>query len=209
MMGRPRNKTLDRAVLDVTAEVLQTRGYGAVNIDAVAKAAGTTRATVYRRHGTVAELVVAVLADRFGLDPGVDTGSFEGDLRAIQLHRLALFTHPLLVGALPGLIDDLSRHPEAAEVFSQEFLGPRRAATDRAVDRAVARGELRPGLDCEWLSDLLTGPLLMRAILPGLDPVDEGVVNRSVDAALQAARSYAGTFATPSGSSRRPSTFSE
>lgn len=190
MMGRPRDEQLDRAVLDVTAEVLETRGYGAVRIDAVAKAAGTTRATVYRRHLTVVQLVVSVLADRFGLDPGVDTGTFAGDLRAIQVHRLALFTHPLLVGALPGLLDDLSRHPEAAQVFSQEFLGPRRSATDRAVERAVARGELRPGVDCEWLSDVLTGPLLMRAILPGLDPVDDGVVDRSVDAGLQVVRGH-------------------
>lgn len=174
----------------MTAEVLEARGYGAVSIDAVAKASGTTRATVYRRHPTVAELVVAVLADGFGLDPGVDTGTFAGDLRAIQLHRLALFTHPLLVGALPGLLDDLSRHPEAARVFSEEFLGPRRSSTDRAVERGVARGELHPGVDCEWLSDVLTGPLLMRAILPGLDPVDDGVVDRSVDAGLQVVRGH-------------------
>ena len=78
----------------------------------------------------------------------------------------------------------------AAERFSVEFLGPRRAATDRAVGRAVARGELTPGIDCEWLSDLLTGPLLMRAILPGLDPVDGGAVDRGVDAALQAVRHH-------------------
>lgn len=189
-MGRPRNELLDRAVLDATAEVLRTRGYGAVSIEAVAKAAGTTRATVYRRHPSVAELVVAVLTDTFGLDPGVDTGTFEGDLRAIQEHRLTLFTDPLVVGALPGLIDDLARDAGAAERFSVEFLGPRRAATDRAVGRAVTRGELTPGIDCEWLSDLLTGPLLMRAILPGLDPVDGGAVDRGVDAALQAVRHH-------------------
>lgn len=190
MMGRPRSTTLDRAVLDAAAQTVQTRGYGAVSIDAVAKTAGTTRATVYRRHRSVAELVVAVLTDRFGLDPGVDTGTFAGDLRVIQEHRLGLFTHPLVVGALPGLIDDLSRDPEAAQVFSREFLGPRRAATDRAVDRAVTRGELAPGIDCEWLSDLLTGPFLMRAVLPGLDPVDAGAVDRSVDAALCAVRGF-------------------
>lgn len=190
MMGRPRNELIDRAVLDATAEVLATRGYGAVRIDAIAKAAGTTRATVYRRHASVAELVVAVLTDAFGLDPGVDTGSFEGDLRVIQEHRVALFTHPVVAGALPGLIDDLSRDPGAAATFSREFLGPRRAATDRAVDRAVARGHLTPGIDCEWLSDLLTGPFLMRAVLPGLDPVDEGAVDRSVDSALCAVRHH-------------------
>lgn len=183
--GRPRDRALDAAILAAAAAIVEASGYGEVSIEAVASAAGTTRAAVYRRHGNVAELVIAVLADRFGVDPGVDTGTLAGDLRAIQSHRRALFTHPLVARGLPGLIDDLSRQPAVAAIFSRTFLGPRRDATARALDRAVARGEASVDLDAEWISDLLTGPLLMRAILPGLEPIDEALVVRTVDAALR------------------------
>lgn len=186
--GRPRNENLDRAILDAAAAIVESRGYGAVTIEAVATDAETTRAAVYRRHATVAELVIAVLADRFGLDPGVDTGSLEGDLLSIQRHRLELFNHPLVVRGLPGLVDDLSREPAIAELFSRDFLSPRRDATNRAIERAIARGEIRADADSEWVSDLLTGPLLMRAILPGLERVDDALVARTVEAALRELR---------------------
>jgi AcrR family transcriptional regulator len=185
-VGRPRQESLDGAILDATASIVESRGYGALSIEAVAVAAGTTRATVYRRHPSVAELVISTLADRFGTDPGVDTGTLEGDLLAIQRHRLVLFSHPLIVRGLPGLIDALSRQPVVAESFSRDFLAPRRRATTRAVERAVARGELSGDPDAEWISDLLTGPLLMRALLPGLQPIDEPLIERTVRSALRA-----------------------
>ncbi|WP_024794770.1 TetR-like C-terminal domain-containing protein [Tomitella biformata] len=183
--GRPRQESLDRAILDAAVRLLVEHGYGGVRIDAVATAAGTTRAAVYRRHGSVAALVTAAYAREFGVDPGVDTGSLAADLRAIQEHRLALFNHPLITRGLPGLIDDLSRQSELADAFWSDFLGPRRAAATEAVRRAVARGEIEPGVDKEWISDLLTGPLLMRAVLPGLEPIDDALVRRTVAAALR------------------------
>ena len=47
--GRPRNPDLDERILDATRRLLAERGYQGLSIDAVARAAGTTRPTVYLR----------------------------------------------------------------------------------------------------------------------------------------------------------------
>ena len=54
-----------------------------------------------------------------------------------------------------------------------------------APPRAVERDKPRPGVDTEWIGDLLTGPLLMRVFLP-TGPIDENLVRVTVDAALSA-----------------------
>jgi AcrR family transcriptional regulator len=183
-LGRPRHESIDRAILDAAAGIIERENYRALTIGRVAQDAATTRAAVYRRFHTIAELAIAVLGDRFGTDPGVDTGDLETDLRTIQRHRLELFTHPLIVRGLPGLIDDLSLQPEAARHFSADFLGPRRTATTRAVQRAIERGVVDASVDVEWISDLLTGPLLMRALLPGLQTIDTELIEHTVSAAM-------------------------
>ena len=72
----------------------------------------------------------------------------------------------------------------AQSSFLAGYLGPRRAYTSVILGRAEARGEIRPGADPAWIADLLTGPLLMRAVMPGLPPADDLLVARTVHAVL-------------------------
>ena len=69
LRGRPRDTALDTAIANATEAVLLSHGYSAVNIDRVAKLAGTTRAAIYRPAKTPGELVVTLLVSRFGIDP--------------------------------------------------------------------------------------------------------------------------------------------
>lgn len=184
--GRPRDARLDRALLDATCALLAEHGYAGTTIDAVAKRAGTTKPALYRRHRNRAELVIGALVDRFGDDPTHDTGSLRGDLTALQRHQVKLFGDPVLQGAVGGLLDELATSSTAASVFVERFLAPRRAATALLLERAGRRGEIEMCDDPEWICDLITGPLLMRALLPGLPPLDERLIEQSVDSALAA-----------------------
>lgn len=181
--GRPRAEALDTAILDAAVELITANGYQAASIDAIARAAVTTRPAVYRRHGSRGHLVVAAIARRFGLDPAPDTGSLRGDLLAVQLAQAKFFADPLVQRALPGLLEETSRETALREQFLDEFVRPRRESTARALQRAVQRGEIQAGFDAEWICDLLTGPLLMRSLLP-TGPIDENLVHQTVDAAL-------------------------
>lgn len=183
--GRPRAESLDAAILDAAEELVISGGYSAASIDAIARRAGTTRPAVYRRHPSRGHVVVSAMARRFGVDPAPDTGSLRGDLVTVQRAQLDFFTDPLVIRALPGLLDEATNDPALQDQFFTEFVAPRRQSTTRALERAVERGETRGGFDAEWICDLLTGPFLMRVFLP-IGPIDENLVQVTVDAALSA-----------------------
>ncbi|GAB2877218.1 TetR/AcrR family transcriptional regulator [Nocardioides pacificus] len=183
--GRPRDARLGRALLDAACELLAEEGYAGTTIEAVARRAGTTKPALYRRHRNRVELVVDALVDRFGDDPTHDTGSLRGDLEDLQEHQLVLFGDPVVRGAFVGLLDEL-RGDASGAVFVERFLAPRRAATTRILERAAERGEIDPCQDPDWICDLITGPLMMRAFLPGLPPLGPRVARQTVEAALSA-----------------------
>ncbi len=185
--GRPRDPGLDAALLSAAAELIAERGYSAFTLRSVAEAAATSRPALYRRFPDRAELVLTLLIERFGLQPGeLDLGGIEAEMFAIQRHQVELFTDPVLRNALPGLLEEFSRNPELLRRFHEQFLVPRRVSTASILDRAVARGEIAPGTDPEWICDLITGPMLMRALIPTVGAIDEDLVRWTVRSALDA-----------------------
>lgn len=185
--GRPRDRGLDAALLAAAAQLVVERGYGALTLQAVADEAATSRPALYRRFSDRAELVMALLADRYGLQPGAqDLGGLEAEMLAIQHHQMELFNDPVVRMAVPGLLEDLSRSQDLARRFHEQFLHPRRVSTASILDRAVERGEIGAGTDPEWICDLITGPMLMRALIPTLGPIDEELVQLTVHSALDA-----------------------
>ena len=55
--GRPRDPTIDDVILRVTRDLLIESGYSGVAFDSVARRAGVTRPTVYRRWPSKMHLV--------------------------------------------------------------------------------------------------------------------------------------------------------
>jgi AcrR family transcriptional regulator len=186
LRGRPRDTALDTAIANATEAVLLSHGYSAVNIDRVAKLAGTTRAAIYRRANTRGELVVALLVSRFGIDPASDSGNLREDLRLIQQLQRHFFTDPMVQAALAGVLSDLRDDGGLGEVFYARFMEPRRRSVAAMLARAADRGEIAPPSQPGVISDRLTGPLLLRAALPPIGPIDDTLVNATIEAALTA-----------------------
>ncbi len=86
---------------------------------------------------------------------------------------------------MQGLVSDLAADPSLARAFRERVVATRVAEVHRLVERGVARGELRPDTDRELLHELLFGPVYYRLMLSGA-PLDEGLAERIVDAALPA-----------------------
>jgi hypothetical protein len=81
------------------------------------------------------------------------------------------------------LLDEAARDTALGSQLFEVFVAPRRRSTARALERAVLRGDIPDGFDIEWICDLLTGPLLMRALLP-TGPIDENLAQVTVNAVL-------------------------
>lgn len=161
--GRPRDERIDSAVRECVLELLLKKGYRAVSINAVARAIGSSRATIYRRWRTSAHLIADALINRMGEQPAPDTGHLREDLRAVVGTFVKAFAGP--VGrALPGLISDMTQDPELAQAFQHDVLDVRRRSIRAAIARGIARGEIRDGVNPELLIDLLTAPFYFRLL---------------------------------------------
>ena len=186
LRGRPRDNALDGAITDATESLLLSDGYAAVNIDRIAKLAGTTRAAIYRRAKTRGELTVGLLVSRFGSDPAPDSGQLRHDLLLLQQLQREFFAHPVIKAGLAGVLGDLTTDPTLGTVFYERFMAPRRRSVVAMLARAVDRGEIAPVDRPDIVSDLLTGPLMLRAVLPTVGPIDDTLLTATVEAALNA-----------------------
>jgi AcrR family transcriptional regulator len=59
--GRPRREEADSAIVTATVELLRTSSYDGVTLDAVGRAAGAAKTTLYRRWSSKADLVAQSL----------------------------------------------------------------------------------------------------------------------------------------------------
>lgn len=183
--GRPRDPRIERAVFDAVLALLDEAGYGTLSLEAIAKRAGVSRPSLYRRWDSKAAVVVDALGAAAGTDPVPDTGSLRSDLLALTSAMAAMYDTDFARRVVPGLLGDLAHQPELAQRFEQAYILPRRASTKRALERAAARGEIDrlPPADAEVVCDLLAGPLLLEAFVLGRS-VAPRTVERIVDAAV-------------------------
>jgi AcrR family transcriptional regulator len=185
-LGRPRDTSLDAAIAAATESALLADGHAAVSIDRVAKIAGTTRAAVYRRVKSRGELVIGLLIHRFGTSPASDTGDLRQDIEYVQEVQRIFFTDAVVRAGLAGLLSDAYAEPTLAAVLYDRFLAPRRESVAAMLVRAADRGQIAPVGDPSRISDILTGPLLFRALVPAIGPIDDALLDATVNAALNA-----------------------
>ena len=179
--GRPRSAEADRAILRAAVDLLADEGYGGVTMEGVAARAGVGKATVYRRWPCKSALVVdAVDTCRESALQPPDTGSVRGDLLAF----VQGFMHHLRTSdagrVMPALVAELSRSPELASAFRENFVAPRRARVLEAVRRGVERGEVRDGVDADLVADGVVALLMHRVLVTGM-AIDDELPERVVD----------------------------
>jgi AcrR family transcriptional regulator len=180
--GRPRNESIDRAVIAAVLEVLRTRGYRAVTMVGIARRVKRARASIYRRWASKPYLVADCIVNAMGASPAPDTGSLRRDLTTAVGTLQRAFCGPLRQ-ALPGLVADMAHDPELARAVRRQVLAPRRQSMRAALLRAQARGETVAGLDIELLLDLLAGPFYFRTLF-GHARLDRRLIREVVDSVV-------------------------
>ncbi|MET8775059.1 TetR/AcrR family transcriptional regulator [Nocardia sp. NPDC004654] len=188
--GRPRNDERESEILRVVTALLTERGYDGVTFEEVARRAGASKPTLYRRWKSKRDMVIAALkagpAGREGPDD-IDTGSLRGDLIALCRRLVTTMrstdgqTALLLLQA--GLED-----PELCEEI-ERAVGPTGARLPTSVvDAAIRRGEL-PATTDPFAFEEVAGAVLLLRRLNGLDTGDaylEALVDSILIPALRA-----------------------
>lgn len=175
--GRPRSAAAHQAILDAALAILAESGFESLTIEGIAARAGVGKTTIYRRWPNKDLLLVEAIAGLVTTeDPLPETGAIRDDLLWIARRIREQYEQGPFGRVLPALLSAQLTRPEFGEALRKSIVEPRRAGVLGLVERAVERGELRPGTNPSTIVDLVTAPMFYGHVvmgrLPGYDDLE-------------------------------------
>jgi AcrR family transcriptional regulator len=169
--GRPRSAEIEAALLDGAYWRMLDLGYEALTIDAIAKAAGAGKQTIYRRWPHKAALVIEAIAAQAArrVDRPREAAVRAGDLAAFLKAEFAALKP--IAPSLRSLFVEAQADPRTAEAFRTAMLKPRQDALRKILAAHSADTELR-----DSLIEAIDGAIWRRLFLG--EPLDEGLARR-------------------------------
>jgi AcrR family transcriptional regulator len=163
--GRPRNPEIDTAVLTAARELLVEVGYNRLSFELLARRAGVTRPTIYRRWPSKAHLVYDAVFPPEPIGMGVDSGDFERDLREFIGRAVETYRRPYTRAALPGLFADFFDSPALRDEVIHETWTSTRVSFRNRLALAHERGQVTSAHDSDRLLDVVTGTILQHVVV--------------------------------------------
>jgi AcrR family transcriptional regulator len=169
--GRPRDPSVDRAILTAALKLFEKRGFDGVSFEEVAETAGVARTTLYRRWSSKLDLIGEAIATERGA-PEVTVATRAVSARSLReplVKALSnVLTAPGFRRVMARLIGSVPDHPELMSAYWDAYLAPRRQAIQRLLERARSEGLIRTGANLEILLDLISGALMHHLLVrPG------------------------------------------
>ncbi len=184
------------SVLAAAEQCFLASGFGAVSMDAIARAAGVSKATVYAHFASKEALfgaVVTRLSERrfggFSVD-ALDPRAVEASLTTIAQRFLELILSPEAIALNRIIIGEITRFPVLGEVFWAAGPERTRAQTEAFLGRVAEAGALAvpdARLAAEQFLALARGEIHLRHLLRLDGDIDAATVGG-------AARHTAATF---------------
>ena len=159
--GRPRSEKAEKAIIEATLDLLADgMGISELSIEAIAAKAGVGKTTIYRRWSNKEDLVVDALATLRAPLPPLRGESVRDDLIVLLdvMRSEAGETRSRCVMNIA--MSEADRYPRLTERFLKRAVEPRREALRSVIERGIASGELKAGLDVEMGVAMLSGAML-------------------------------------------------
>lgn len=168
-MVRPRSPEAHEKVVNAALALFGERGIDATSMDAIARASGVSKATIYKHWADKEALLMEVMLHVNGLvgEPeteNVDTGDLAGNLARVLSRKPPGEFEEARRRMMPSLIAYSAVHREFGQAWRHRVMEPPRKRLKRILERAIERGLLEPDLDMDLAMALLLGPLLYRTI---------------------------------------------
>lgn len=158
-------------MIEAAAALFAERGIETTSMDAIARASGVSKATIYRHWPDKDSLCLEVLVYLHGLekelpvfDSGSDRSAFRRDLVAQLSYDPAADRKAMRERILPHLVAYASHNLVFGNAWRSRVITPVRIALRDLIDRGKQRGILKADLDPEVGLALLIGPLVYRNI---------------------------------------------
>ncbi|BBH18102.1 TetR family transcriptional regulator [Nocardioides baekrokdamisoli] len=177
-------------ILEATIDLLVAVGYDRLTMDAVAKQAKASKATLYRRWESKAALVIDALVKAKDMpNPAIPaTGTLRGDLIETFCGHTGI-ANSRAAEVMGAVLTATHTDPDFATTFRERFIGPKLAVTQAIYRAAVERGEVSPDIDLEIIGPALAAIVLHRSYLLGEVPTSE-LVTRVIDHVILPAATF-------------------
>lgn len=162
-----------RRVILATVELIDRLSYRSVTIDAVARASGVSRSTIYRYWRSRESLVLEAFTHKAdGCTEVADTGHAMADLRTYLLKLAFCLNLGGTASIVSGLISDALGDEDFAERFRASVIRSRRRGFLVILLRGQERGQIRSDVDLASVVDALYGAIHHRLLMTRR-PIDE------------------------------------
>lgn len=151
-------------MLRAALEVLDEDGLPGFTMEAVARRAGASKATLYRRWPTVGALMIDAMDATFQPFPAPDTGDVRTDVAQLLTTFVAMLENTPFPRLMAAFIDAAERDATLAALHA-DLTRRRREPVLVALARGRERGQLPGDLDAEVVTDLLTAPFFYRRLI--------------------------------------------
>lgn len=174
-VGRPRSEKTRRLILKTTLSLLEHEPLQAITIEAIAKEAGVSKATIYRWWNSKALIVMDAFIEHHIIKTPMRRDL--GPRAAIAQHMESLVEQYAGFGGriVAQLLAESQSDPEIGRVFRERFHYNRRAVVREVMEEWRRSGEIDPDTNIEMLMDVLYAPVYMR-LMVGHAPLDERFV---------------------------------
>jgi len=174
--GRPRSEATRKAILEATVKLLQDNSIQAITIEAIAREAEVSKATIYRWWDSKASVVIdAFIEHHIVLTP------MRHDIHPAEalLQHWQLFAQQYggWAGRIVGqILAEGQSDPVVQRQFRERFYYGRRAVVYEAFERLKKEVPAVAKVDSELLMDMLYSTVYMR-LLWGSGPIDDKFIS--------------------------------
>ena len=171
-----------RRVLAAALDQLADEGSAGFTMEAIARRAGASKATLYRRWPSASVLLVDAMAGAFKPFTTPATGDLRGDLIALLTLAADLLGGERFPRLMAAIVDLAERDPYLAHLHADLTARHRRPVLD-LLRPGQERGEIPSDTDLELLVDLLTAPFFYRRLIAHR-PIPSSMARAVVDQVL-------------------------
>ncbi len=191
--GRPRSAEKESAIVGAAQHLFMERGFEGASVDAIADAAGVSKATVYARFGDKEALLAAAIQTKCAsfLDEALNVentpgGSFRERLVIMGQRFLALVTDSDAVAMHRLMMNEMERNTHLPQLFFDTAIVPTLTRFAKLIEDEAREGTIAADdpVEAAWqFLGMVKGEDHMRAMF-GLPARDAEAIRRHVTACV-------------------------